>query len=67
MTQTELRLRAGDTEVTFLPDLGMLGISLRHKDDEVLALPGGIDAYRAGSIPTPGAARGAVEIPAGEK
>ena len=50
MTQTELRLRVGSTEAAFLPDLGMLGISLRHNDDEVLALPGGLDAYRAGRV-----------------
>jgi galactose mutarotase-like enzyme len=45
-----LRLRAGSTEAAFLPDLGMLGISLRHDDEEVLALPGGLDAYRAGHV-----------------
>ena len=48
--QAELRLRAGNTEATFLPALGMLGISLRHDGDEVLALPGGLDAYRAGHV-----------------
>jgi galactose mutarotase-like enzyme len=35
---------------TFLPDLGMLGASLRHGGDELLALPGGLDGYRAGQV-----------------
>ena len=35
---------------TFLPELGMLGVSLRHRGDELLALPGGLDAYRAGNV-----------------
>lgn len=48
--QSELRIRAGRTEAVFLPDVGMLGISLRHDGDEVLALPGGLDAYRAGHV-----------------
>ena len=48
--ERELRLRVGTTEAAFLPDLGMLGISLRHDGDEVLALPGGLDAYRAGHV-----------------
>jgi aldose 1-epimerase len=47
---TELQLRAGDTEATFLPDLGMVGISLRHAGTEILALPGGLDAYRGGHV-----------------
>lgn len=46
----ELRLRAGGTEATFLPDLGMVGISLRHDGDELLVLPGGLDAYRDGHV-----------------
>lgn len=48
--EDELRLMAGGTEATFLPELGMLGISLRHAGQEVLALPGGLDAYRAGHV-----------------
>jgi len=48
--QTPLRLRAGNTEATFLPDLGMLGTSFRQDGEEVLALPGGLDAYRAGHV-----------------
>jgi aldose 1-epimerase len=46
----EIRLRAGDTEAAFLPDLGMVGISLRHENTEALALPNGLDAYRAGHV-----------------
>ena len=46
----ELRLTAGGTDATFLPDLGMLGISLRVEGEELLALPGGLDAYRAGHV-----------------
>jgi galactose mutarotase-like enzyme len=37
-------------EATFLPGLGMLGTSLRHRGDELLALPGGLDGYRAGDV-----------------
>ena len=45
-----VRLRSGLLEATFLPDLGMLGTSLRHRGDEVLALPGGLEGYRAGDV-----------------
>jgi len=38
-------LAAGPLEATFLPDLGMLGVSLRHGGQEFLALPGGLAAY----------------------
>jgi len=37
-------------EVTFLPDLGMLGVALRHRGDDLLALPGGLPGYRAGNV-----------------
>jgi aldose 1-epimerase len=50
MAETELTLRAGTTEASFLPDLGMLGVSLRQGGEEVLALPGGLDAYRSGHV-----------------
>lgn len=43
-------LRAGPLEATFLPALGMLGTSLRHRGDELLDLPGGLDGYRAGKV-----------------
>ena len=39
---------SGRLDATFLPELGMLGISLRHRGEELLALPGGIESYRAG-------------------
>ena len=60
MTETRFRgepaivLRSGTTSATFLPDLGMTGVSLRHgisarsRGVEHLALPGGIAALRAG-------------------
>jgi aldose 1-epimerase len=50
MGDGEVRLQASATEAAFLPHLGMLGISLRHDGDEVLALPGGLDAYRDGHV-----------------
>jgi len=50
MDGAEVRLRAGGTEATFLPELGMLGISLRVDGEELLALPGGLDGYRAGHV-----------------
>jgi len=41
-------LAAGTLEATFVPELGMVGLSFRHDGDELLALPGGASAYRAG-------------------
>ena len=41
---------SGVLDATFLPELGMLGSSLRHRGEELLALPGGLDGYRAGSV-----------------
>lgn len=41
-------LQAGDVEATFIPELGMLGGSLRHRGEERLALPGGLARYRQG-------------------
>ena len=41
---------SGPLAATFLPELGMLGISLRHRGEELLALPGGLDGYRAGNV-----------------
>lgn len=43
-------LAAGPVEATFLPDLGMLGVALRHRGDDLLALPGGLAGYRAGNV-----------------
>lgn len=39
---------AGFLEATVLPDLGLLGVSLRHDGEEVLALPHGVIGYRKG-------------------
>jgi aldose 1-epimerase len=39
-------LAAGELEATFLPGLGLLGTSLRHRGEELLALPGGVAGYR---------------------
>jgi galactose mutarotase-like enzyme len=41
-------LRAGELSATFLPGLGMTGVSLRHAGREHLALPGGLPALRTG-------------------
>lgn len=43
-------LSSGLLDATFLPELGMLGRSLRYRGEEVLALPGGLDGYRAGHV-----------------
>ncbi len=39
-------LQSGDLEATFVPELNMLGTSLRLGGEEFLALPGGVGAYR---------------------
>jgi aldose 1-epimerase len=50
-----IELRAGRTSATFLPGLGMTGVSIRHRISstsrglEYLAVPGGIVALRAGT------------------
>ena len=41
-------LTAGELTAVFLPGLGMTGVSLRHRGREHLALPGGLNALRAG-------------------
>jgi len=43
-----LELRSGRLSATFLPGVGMTGVSLRHGRKEYLALPGGVDALRGG-------------------
>jgi aldose 1-epimerase len=43
-------LAAGELEATFLPGLGLLGTSLRHRGQELLALPGGVAGYRDGHV-----------------
>jgi galactose mutarotase-like enzyme len=42
-------LTAGELSATFLPDLGMTGVSLRQGGREHLALPGGLPALRSGA------------------
>ena len=44
--ESSVTLIAGDLEATFLPGLGLLGTSLRHRGQELLALPGGVAGYR---------------------
>jgi galactose mutarotase-like enzyme len=44
-----LTLTAGALSATFLPDLGMTGVSMRCGGREHLALPGGLAALRRGS------------------
>jgi len=39
-------LKSGELEATFVPELNMLGVSLRLGGEEFLALPGGVGAYR---------------------
>jgi aldose 1-epimerase len=48
--EAAVTLAAGELEATFLPGLGLLGASLRHRGEELLALPGGVDGYRAGHV-----------------
>jgi aldose 1-epimerase len=43
-------ISSGPLDATFLPNLGMLGSSLRHRGEELLALPGGLDGYRQGRV-----------------
>jgi galactose mutarotase-like enzyme len=43
-----LELRAGELWATFVPGVGMTGVSLRLRGREHLALPSGIDGLRAG-------------------
>jgi galactose mutarotase-like enzyme len=48
--ETAVTLAAGELEATFLPGLGLLGTSLRHRGEELLALPGGVAGYRGGNV-----------------
>jgi galactose mutarotase-like enzyme len=43
-----ITLRAGELAATFVPQVGMTGVSLRYRGNEHLALPGGLDALRRG-------------------
>jgi aldose 1-epimerase len=42
-----LTLRSGDLAATFVPQLGMIGASLEHRGDEILAQRGGLPSYEA--------------------
>jgi galactose mutarotase-like enzyme len=46
--ETSVRLRGGDYEAVFLPGLGMLGASVKHRGAELVSLHGGVEAYRSG-------------------
>lgn len=48
--EAAVTLAAGDLRATFLPELGMVGVSLRLGDRELLATPGGLDRYREGRV-----------------
>jgi aldose 1-epimerase len=48
--EAAVTLAAGVLEASFLPGLGLLGVSLRHRGEELLALPGGLDRYRGGHV-----------------
>lgn len=41
-----MTLSSGELEATFVPELNLLGTSLRLEGEEYLALPGGVAAYR---------------------
>jgi aldose 1-epimerase len=43
-------ISSGPLEATFLSQLGMLGSSFRHRGEELLGLPGGLDGYRKGRV-----------------
>ena len=43
-----IELQTGELAATFLPGVGMTGVSLRYRGREYLALPGGVDTLRAG-------------------
>lgn len=46
--EAAITLEAGELTATFLPAVGMTGVSLRFRGREHLALPGGVDHLRAG-------------------
>ena len=41
-----IKLVVGDAEATFLPGVGMTGVSLRHRGNEYLEMPGGVAGLR---------------------
>lgn len=48
--EAAVTVAAGDLSATFLPDLGLLGVSLRHRGDELIALPGGLAGWKRRSL-----------------
>src|SRR6476659_6192421 len=46
--EPSITLRAGELSATFVPQVGMTGVSLRYRGHEYLALPGGLPALRMG-------------------
>jgi aldose 1-epimerase len=50
VTGLGVTVSSGVLDATFVPELGMVGISVRHRGAELLALPGGLDGYRAGNV-----------------
>ena len=44
-----IKLIAGETEAIFLPRVGMTGVSLRHRGNEYLDMPGGVAGLRGRS------------------
>ena len=44
-----IKLVVGETEAAFLPRVGMTGVSLRHRGNEYLDMPGGVEGLREGS------------------
>ena len=40
-----VELRAGELQATFVPEVGMVGSSLRHRGEELLAQRGGLEKY----------------------
>jgi aldose 1-epimerase len=49
-TVSGIQLSTGVLDARFVPQLGMLGTSLRYRGAEFLALPGGLDGYQAGNV-----------------
>ena len=47
--EAAVTLAAGGLEATFLPEIGMLGASLRHDGESCCVLPAGLAGYRAGN------------------
>ncbi len=43
-----VELSSGGLAAVFAPNVGMTGVSLRYRGGEHLALPGGLEALRAG-------------------